>query len=55
MRDEFGPVLASVHKICTQFEGGATAILDLFLAEDGDKPRSKATLYADLNPNPTSS
>lgn len=55
MRDEFGPVLASVHKICTQFEGGATAILDLFLAEDGDKPRSKATLCADLNPNPTSS
>lgn len=53
MQDEFGPVLASVYKICTQFEGGITAILDLFLAEDGDKPRSKATLYGDLNPNST--
>lgn len=54
MQDEFTPILASVSKVCSQFEGGITAILDVLLAEEGERRRAKATLYSDLNPNQTS-
>lgn len=54
MPDEFAPVLASVHKMCVQFGGGISGIVDLLLDMEGDKRRAKATLYSDLNPNPSS-
>lgn len=43
-----------INQACAQYPGGLRAVFVAIRAREGGAARSESTLYADLNPNPTS-
>lgn len=54
MEDPSRTVTRLISQACSQYPGGLRAVVNLIRQHDGDRPRSESTLYADFNPNPTS-
>lgn len=54
MEDPSQTVTRLLNQACSQYPGGIRAVVAIIRKFDGDHPRSESTLYADFNPNPTS-
>lgn len=54
MEDPSRTVTRLLNQACSQYPGGIRAVVAIIRERDGDHPRSESTLYADFNPNPTS-
>lgn len=54
MEDPSQVVTRLISQSCSQYPGGIRAVAGIIRQNDKERPRSESTLYADFNPNPTS-
>jgi len=54
MEDPSQTVTRLISQACSQYPGGLREVISVIRERDGERPRSESTLYADFNPNPTS-